>query len=161
LRLTAISVAACSLGTFTLWRPRTAAYAPAALTLPEQPRGTFASDALAAADLDAPTGLSKTLHLNIKPPIAEGDEQRPAKLSFESRGMTLGNDYIQYTQPGRSDAQRFLLAKVTAVAAMNDPQAWTLFFSDGSTCEFRAESPSARQAWVDAICKRLRSNDEK
>lgn len=75
-----------SLGTFTLWRPRTAAYAPAA-KLPEQPRGTFASDALAAADLDAPSGLSKTLHLNIKPPTAEGDEQRSAKVSFESRGV--------------------------------------------------------------------------
>lgn len=75
--------------------------------------------------------------------------------------MALGDDYIEYTQPGRSDPQRFSLANVTAVAAMNDPQAWTLFFSDGSTCEFRAEGPTARQAWVDAICKRLRANDEK
>ena len=42
---------------------------------------------------------------------------------------------------------------------MNDPQAWTLFFSDGSTWEFRAESTEARQVWVDAICTRLRDSD--
>ena len=44
---------------------------------------------------------------------------------------------------------RLHLIDVTAVAAMNDPLAWTLFVEDGATYEFRAETAETRQ-----VCSR-------
>lgn len=127
-----------------------------------------AADALASAELETPREkkLCKQLSLSIMQPSASG---LTSKASFEAYGLKLGRDHIEYMRtettdprrPGQERMTRFKLPldQVTAVAAMNDPLSWTLFVENGTTYEFRADSQANRQAWVEAICSRLREND--